>query len=177
MPPLARLLLLCCALALPGAAQAAEPPGARAFVDSLYGKLGDDASADPSRAKYKALFDSPLVEAMQANWDYEDKAQEIGVLDFDPFCQCQDNEGMTHRISAVSGDDRAATVTVIDRWPPPAEPAEIAVTFSLARGGPHGWRIRDIGTADTPSLASEMQRGLADLASTPPGNDPPPEDR
>ena len=80
---------------------------------------------------------------------------EVGALDFDPFCSCQDDE-----ITAVT----------VEAKPQGPDKAEVTVSFRNFRK-PHttrlsmiktagGWRVADIHTKDVPSLTALLKKAL-----------------
>ena len=84
---------------------------------------------------------------------------EVGYLDGDPICQCQDPDGMRPSVvrAALHGRDQA-TVKVSIGWPhDKPRPA----TFSLVRT-PTGWRIADVSSADEPSLLKALDKANAE---------------
>ena len=84
---------------------------------------------------------------------------EVGYLDGDPICQCQDPDGMRPSVvgAALQGRDKA-TVKVSIGWPhDKPRPA----TFSLVRT-PAGWRIADVSSADEPSLLKALDKSNAE---------------
>ena len=84
---------------------------------------------------------------------------EVGYLDGDPICQCQDPDGMRPSVvgAALQGRDKA-TVKVSIGWPhDKPRPA----TFSLVRT-PAGWRIADVSSADEPSLLKALDKANAE---------------
>jgi hypothetical protein len=88
---------------------------------------------------------------------------EVGYLDGDPVCQCQDTSGMRPSVTGVTqqGADKA-TVRVSIGWQ--GEKARLA-TFKLVRT-PSGWRIADVSSTDEPSLLNALEaanRKLQDI--------------
>jgi hypothetical protein len=79
---------------------------------------------------------------------------EVGYLDGDPICQCQDSSGMRPTITSVTRTSRSkAVVHVSIAWPgDKARP----VRFSLADTS-RGWRIADVSSADEPSLLAALE--------------------
>jgi hypothetical protein len=80
---------------------------------------------------------------------------DVGALDGDPICDCQDDDGLRLK-------DLKVVAATKDR-------ATAAVSLAFAGGqtdhlkldlvhGADGWRISDIHSADTPSLAAFLRR-------------------
>ncbi len=131
------------------ATPAAESP--RSFVERLYAGYRDpdyDPLARPER-----IFAAPLVAEILR--DRTLSGGEVGYMDADPLCQCQDAAGLR----AAIGDVR----------PPRGKSAAVRVRIGF--GGPDGrdlrlklvrtaagWRISDIAAAGEPSLLAGLKR-------------------
>ena len=79
---------------------------------------------------------------------------EVGYLDGDPVCQCQDTSGMHPAVTGVRAAGHGiAIVRVSIGWeggkPTPAQ-------FTLTRTA-RGWRIADVSAADEPSLLRALE--------------------
>jgi hypothetical protein len=124
------------AVLLAGHASAAEPAGARAFMDEATDFALHDYTG-PAAPHYRALFTLRLNVAM----DLDASAGEIRVAnDGEVICGCQDNEGLTMHTVSVTGDARAALAKVQRQWP--GGGGNVA-TFRLIREGGK-WRIADV---------------------------------
>ena len=138
-----------------GAAAAAEPAGTRAFVEHIY--AGYPRNTPRSEREYYALFDRELRALIVKNDHYAEG--DIGPLDGDPICDCQDDAGFSHRLVSVTGDAHQATAKVRNIFAPP-EPRNEMVTYTLVMQDGR-WRISDIGTAARPSLKRWLAAELA----------------
>lgn len=136
------------ALAAAGA-QLVETP--RAYIERVYSNY--------RRARFNPLdypgryFAPRLLAAMDE--DARLSKGEVGYLDGDPICQCQDPAGLHASVTRVRGDGPArATIAVLIGFtgekPRP-------VTFSLVHTKA-GWRIADIASSDEPSLLTAIER-------------------
>jgi hypothetical protein len=131
------------------AAPAAESP--RAFVERLYAGYRDSDYNPLDRPD--RIFAPPLVAEIRRDWRLS--REEVGYMDADPLCQCQD----ATRLRAAIGDVRASAGRVAT--------ARVRIDFGgsdrrdlrlkLIRTGA-GWRIADIATADEPSLRAGLKR-------------------
>jgi hypothetical protein len=141
------LLALLAAMAAP--ASPAETP--RAFVARLYAGYRDEDYSPLARPE--RVFAPPLVAAIRE--DARLSKEEVGFMDADPLCQCQDAAGLHPVIETV-------------RQPTPrTATAQIGLSFSgsdrralrlqLIRTRA-GWRIADIATAEAPSLLADLRR-------------------
>ena len=131
------------------AAQSAETPGR--FLDSVY-------------ASYRQSDFSPFVHANRyfaprllaaINEDSRLAHGEVGYLDGDPLCQCQDTSGMHARVASVKslGSDRANAEVILDY--PDNTPTWICLSLTLTKAG---WRIADVAAHGEPSLVAALER-------------------
>jgi len=153
-PILSRLWpALAAALLAATAVEAQDLVGARAFVARLYAHypipdrkpmfepLGKDATS---------VFDASLLHLIRE--DTRLAGGEVGALDSDPLCECQDDSGMTSQITDVHVDGpMRAKATVVLRFSAASPPEIVEHTLDLVEVAGH-WRIHDIHTKDTPSL-------------------------
>ena len=135
------------ALALAAAAPAETPA---AFVDRLYAAYRDPDYSPLARPE--RVFAAPLVSEIRE--DARLSKDEVGYMDADPLCQCQDPTGLKPRIGAVrlSRRGRASVPVAIDFGSDRRE-----LRLSLVRTSA-GWRIADVATADEPSLLQSLRR-------------------
>ncbi|HEY7005217.1 MAG TPA: DUF3828 domain-containing protein [Sphingomicrobium sp.] len=133
---------------LAAAAQPAETP--KAYMQRLYANY---RHSDYSPLTHpERVFASRLLAAI--NEDSKLARGEVGYLDGDPLCQCQDTGGMRPSITNVTQHGRdKATVRVSIGWK--GEKARRA-TFNLVRTR-NGWRIADVSSADEPSLLGALE--------------------
>lgn len=139
------LLLLAAMLA---SAPPAETP--RDFVTRLYARYGDPAFDPLDRPE--RFFAPPLVAAIRE--DARLSGDEVGRLDGDPLCQCQDHEGLEPLVREVRGTAKAARADILLRFP---GYGDRQVRLRLVRTV-QGWRIADVATADDPSLLQDLRR-------------------
>lgn len=143
------MILLAAAAAL--ASAPAETPAA--FLERIYASYRDpDYSplARPGR-----VFAPPLVAAIRE--DQRLSRDEVGFMDADPLCQCQDPAGLRPvigEIRRVTGRTAAARIALHFGG---GGDGDREVTLQLVRT-PSGWRIADIGTPDSPSMLGDLRR-------------------
>ena len=127
----------------------AETP--RAFVERLYaGYRQPDYSplARPGR-----IFAKPLVAAIRE--DVRLSHNEVGYMDGDPLCQCQDAAGLRYSIDEVRQPaSKTATASILLTF---GDSDRRALELRLVRTS-SGWRIADVVTADEPSLLESLRR-------------------
>ena len=106
----------------------------------------------------RALFDAPLVALI-----HEDRRLvhgEVGALDGDPFCDCQDDSGMKFVVGAgKAAGAGVAKVEVMASGSDLKTPERLTVDLVWT---PAGWRVHDIHTPNTPSLRGLLVTGIAD---------------
>lgn len=138
LPTLVPLLAV---MAIPTLASAQDLGTARAFVSALYKTSNHLGDAAPR------IFAPPLLAAIRK--DQRDAQGEVGALDGDPICDCQDDGGMTVTKLMVSPvDAHRARADVTLRW----EGGETRQVHLDLVATPAGWRVADVHNATTPSL-------------------------
>jgi len=148
-------LLVSLTIASPAVAAPAEPAGTRAFIEHVY--AGYPRNTPRSERAYYALFDRQLRTLIVKNDHYA--AGDVGPLDGDPICDCQDDAGFSHRLVGVTGDAHAAIAKVRNIFASP-EPRNELVTHRLVMQDGR-WRISDIATPERPSLKRWLAAELA----------------
>jgi hypothetical protein len=151
------LRLVACAglLACLPTAHAQTAKQADTFVRQIYRAYEHPSKSDPDvLGKQAASFFSPHLLALIRKGEKATPSGDVGKLDFDPLCACQDTAGikMEELHIAMQGTGKALA-TVMLFFP---EPAKIQVRLSLL-WTPQGWRISDIGTKDVPSLRKLLE--------------------
>jgi hypothetical protein len=136
------------------AAAAPAAPGAspEAFLNRLYARY-EKGDLRPIEAQER-IYAPGLVRQMRLNARLADG--EVGVIDYDPLCQCQDLAGLKARIGKVNGiGPGRAEVEVTLSFGPGSERQQ--VRLRLVRT-PAGWRVGDVMSEAVPSLLAELQR-------------------
>lgn len=151
----------------PPAAAAASAPNAdaadaKAFLEGLYAhyKTSKNNTFQPFDANIKEVLDEDTIALMQA--DEKALKGELGDIDGDWLCDCQDFGSITATITVQSATPTTAKATsdFHDAEEPTEKPGHD--TFDLVKT-PDGWRIHDMGTADQPSLRKVLQDEIARL--------------
>ena len=145
---------LAACLVAPGAmAQPAPAPavaGAKAFIKSVYAAYGQADSGSSLGKRADGIFAPGLLSAIRA--DQTAHAGEVGRLDHDPLCDCQDSDGL--RVAGVdvaqAGEGRADAAVRVSLGG-----LVKAVRLRLV-GGAGGWRVADVSTAAMPSLVGVL---------------------
>lgn len=130
----------------------ATPPAEnpRAFVERLYANYRH-SSYSPFRHPER-VFAPRLISAI--NEDSKLAHGEVGYLDGDPVCQCQDADGLHASVKSVTqnGKDKAAVSVQLDFQ----DSTQTRVRLSLVRTR-SGWRIADVSAPDEPSLLNALE--------------------
>jgi hypothetical protein len=130
------------------ALQLTETP--KSFMQQLYAHYRDpnfSPFTHPDR-----VFAPKLLAAI--NEDSKLANGEVGYLDGDPICQCQDASGMRPAITNVTqqGPERA-TVRVMIAWPhDKPQPVRFSLVWTRS-----GWRIADTSSPDERSLLAALE--------------------
>ena len=135
------------ALALAAAAaQAPETP--RHFVERVYAGYRDPDFSPLKRPE--RVFAPTLVAAIRE--EARASRGEVGFMDADPLCDCQDPAGMRPTVTeATQTGLAAARVRVSLHFGDEIR----RVALKLVRT-PAGWRIADVSDADEPSLLADL---------------------
>ena len=142
------LLLPLLAAAPPAHAQTADD--ARRFVSRLYAAYGR-SQPDYLGQEARQVFSPRLLALIRR--DARDAHGEVGALDGDPICDCQDwGHTGVERLEVASRGAGHATAKVRFR----NQGQTTDVTLDLVSLAGH-WRIDDIHTKDTPSLVRYLQ--------------------
>lgn len=141
-------------LALLVAAMLSPPPttavNARMFVERIYAGYRDPDYSP--LAKPGRVFAPPLVAEIRK--DRRLSRGEVGYMDGDPLCQCQDVGGMRPLIGEVQESSGTASARIILDFNG-SDRRALELRLVLGRAG---WRIADVVTADEPSLLDALRR-------------------
>lgn len=128
------------------ASPALARPSAKAFVEGLYAAYRNPDAPSTTGAAAPRVYSPRLLALIRA--DQKQAGGEVGKLDSDPLCSCQDAEGLKSlsvKIAPVSAG--AASATSVFRL----SGKTLTVGLRLVRTR-HGWRVDDVSSPDTPSL-------------------------
>jgi hypothetical protein len=152
---LALIALAAMATAMLGAAPAQAARGgpgsdaasARAFVESVYARYRNDDFCAMCVKGAGRLFDPELVALLREN-ERVTPDGEIGAIDADPICDCQDPTGLKAKVLTVTLTGKGAARVEVSVGYPGGSPADRKrVVLSLAWTGGH-WRIHDVSDGD-----------------------------
>lgn len=155
---------LALALATPGAATPPPPTpaaSAKAFLDAIYGPWMQRRRKPNGLAYKEPPHDRvyvPEIAALLAR-DERNSARtgEVGVIDGVILCSCQDDGGMTAKVSVPIATATAAMAKVALSFD-----GKYAKTLTLELSRlPQGWRIVDVSDPpDMPSLLALLRKEL-----------------
>jgi hypothetical protein len=146
---------------------APDATGAKAFVEKLYShypsKPDTRSAFDPVGKNASQVFDSGMIAAFRE--DTKLANGEVGFIDSDPLCQCQDDSGLKATVGSatMTGPNAADVVVNLDY---PSDKVTIALTLHLVPVN-GAWRIHDLSTADTKSYLADLLKANKEAAAAP----------
>src|ERR1700741_2700020 len=168
-----RVIFAALALAclLPGGAVAAGAPApgaaateasARAYVQGLYNRYEHDTDFGVLGDNEAEFFDSSTAALLQENTRLLNG--ELGGLDRDPLCACQDPSGMKADIQSVhmTGATTASAVVAVAFGDRSSAITRLRVDVALANGQ---CRILDVRKDDTASLRETLIKENRELSA------------
>lgn len=149
------------------AAESPDAVAAKAFLDGVYAHYKSNSTGSnwaPMDANVKEVFDADLAKLLVA--DTKALKGEVGEIDSDWLCDCQDWESLVATVTVTSATPTEAQAVaaihdtqIKDDGPPRRD------TFDLVKT-PAGWRIHDMGTRDEPSLRAVLTKEIADMKAS-----------
>jgi hypothetical protein len=138
----------------------AAPPqsldAARAFLTRLYTDYPQDRPPDHLGQQRTAVFAPRLLDLMELDAEAADAKGEVGILDGDPVCDCQDPSGLKlQRLRVIPTGRARLRAKVLLRLAGETR----RLTFELEDHG-QGWRIADVSSGNSPSLVRLLEEGL-----------------
>ena len=127
------------------------------FLHRLYAPYEKGHAPNPTGRIAASIFAPPLLALIRR--DAALAHGEVGTLDYDPICSCQDYgpfKSLTISAAPPVGDKAQATVS----WKSFND--SVTAKYELVRIG-GSWRIADIITKDVPSLRDLLVKGNAEL--------------
>jgi hypothetical protein len=149
-------LAVLAAAAISAPAGATDLAGARAFVTWLYSHYptsGRTHGFDSLGPAIGSVFHPSLINLITEDRRLADG--EVGALDGDPICDCQDDGGMRFTIRSVRASDFSRASATVVRSDDESGQGSEDIILDLAPLNGH-WRVYDVGTKDTPSLRTYL---------------------
>jgi hypothetical protein len=157
--------------ATPAVGPTLEAAEVKAFLESLYShyKSSKDNDFQMFGANQRDVFDPDMVRLLGA--DTKALNGELGAIDGDWLCQCQDFESLKATIAVQSADASAAKATA--DFSDTGMPAQAAGhdDFDLVKAG-GSWRIHDIRSGRQPSLRQTLEDEIRSLSKGAKGRNP-----
>jgi hypothetical protein len=124
-------------------AGASRNPSAEAFVRHLYQREARETRADEDAfAGYKgaeSIYSPSLLSLIRR--DIRNAKGEVGLLDYDPICGCQDSEGLMVEALRIVATDASHVKTMVTIFPPGINQRQLTLNLVLL---PQGWRVDDV---------------------------------
>ena len=142
-------------LAMTAPAQAQSLPDAQTFVAGLYSAYQRQPGPDYLGKQLPAVFAPDLIALIKREAASVPKG-EVGALDGDPICDCQDWQisNVEVKVSRLKPGTAEAEV----RFQNAGEPRQVRLDLIAVEGR---WRVIDVHTPDTPSLAQLLRDSIA----------------
>jgi hypothetical protein len=139
------------------AAQAQDLKAAESFLRSIYATYtAKGHPADLAGPKAETLFEPSLAALLRTDEKLADG--EVGALDSDPICACQDFDIRSTTVTATAdGPGKAKATASFKNFGNTHK-----VAFDLVASGT-GWRIFDIHDQDMPSLRKLLEDDIATM--------------
>jgi hypothetical protein len=141
------ILLAAAAAAAPG--QPADTP--RAFIQKIYAGYANKNYNPLSHAD--RIFAPRLVAAF--NEDSRLAKGEVGYLDGDPLCDCQDFVKIGAQVRSLSQPSKQSALATVHVTYGTGEARDLKLKLQRTS---RGWRVADIGTKEEPSLLSAIEK-------------------
>jgi hypothetical protein len=139
-----------------GAAPAAAPSTPEDFLRHLYAPyVSGDQTVSPTGKDAPTIFDAHLTALLRK--DQANAKGEVGALDQDPICDCQDFDHLTALSITAKPRSRGRVIADVSFR---NGAATTVLTYRLVETR-SGWRVSDIGAKDIPSLARFLETAEA----------------
>jgi hypothetical protein len=138
----------------PALAGAPDANSARAFVQTLYSHYPQPSNGpffDPTGKNAVAVFDPGMVALFKE--DQKLAKGEVGFVDADPLCQCQDDGGLKVKILSVNLKSAQAATAVVDLHFEGGQPNPLTLHLVVVNGQ---WRIYDLSAKDMASYRADF---------------------
>ena len=141
---------------------APDTASARAFVEKLYSHYPSKPHGkafDPTGKNASEVFDRGMIAAFRE--DARLSNGEVGFVDSDPLCQCQDDTDLKSKVESVTmTGPNAADVVVNLQYPD----ATRALTLHLVPVN-GAWRIHDLSMGDMKSYRADLLKANKEAAA------------
>ena len=144
---------------------AAEPDAAsaKAFVEKLYSHYPSNPNRkafDPTGKNAREVFDPGMIAAFRE--DARLANGEVGFVDADPLCQCQDDSSLRPKLASVTMTGPNAADAVVNLQYP-SETLALTLHLVPVNGA---WRIHDLSIGDVKSYRADLLKANKDAAAS-----------
>lgn len=152
----------CLASVASSVAAAPDAASARAFVEKLYSHYPSNpkrTTFDPTGKNASEVFEPGMIAAFRE--DARLSHGEVGFVDADPLCQCQDDSGLEAKVESVTMTGPNAADAVVNlKYPSDT----LALTLHLVpvKGA---WRIHDLSMGDVKSYRADLLKANKEAAA------------
>jgi hypothetical protein len=158
------IMLLLCLLAFAASAGAQDAPSAKTFLESLYrqyGKGGKGVALSGPQAQ--RVFDASLLALIRAD-EKANGPDQVGVLDGDPICSCQDWDALRDLKIALDPPTAGRTVARVSfalfagKNGTPEDRRRLEITLASQQGQ---WRVWDVLDTSEPGYPFALRAELS----------------
>ncbi len=142
---------------------APDVASAQAFVAGLYKHYPQPANGpffSPTDKNATDVFDPQMVALFKE--DTRLAKGEVGFVDADPLCQCQDDAGMKTKIVSVKMTGASSADAVVNLLFDHDTTVVLTIKLVVVKGQ---WRIHDLSTKDEPSYLADFIKANKDHAA------------
>jgi hypothetical protein len=140
-----------------------DAASARAFVEKLYSHYPSNPNGmefDPTGKNASEVFDPGMIAAFRE--DARLANGEVGFVDADPLCQCQDDSGLKPKVVSVTMTGPNAADAVISLQYPGEKPLALTLHLVPVNGS---WRIYDLSMGDVKSYRADLLKANEEAAA------------
>ena len=143
---------------------ALDADSAKAFVVKLYShypsKPGNRDAFNPTGRNASQVFDPGMIAAFRE--DTRLAHGEVGFVDSDPICQCQDDSGMKATVASATMTAPNAADVVVNLEYPNDKPVALTLHLVPVNGA---WRIYDLSAGDVKSYRDDLLKANKEAAA------------
>ena len=153
----------CLAGVASAAAASPDAASARAFVLKLYSHYPSKPNAkpfDPTGKNASEVFDPGLIAAFRE--DARLANGEVGFIDADPLCQCQDDSGLKPKLVSVTMTGANAADVLVSLGYNGEKPRALTLHLVPVNGA---WRIYDLSMEDMKSYRADLLKANKEAAA------------
>ena len=165
MSHIAMGVAVACLMGIASAAAAGpDADSAKAFIEKLYSHYPSNPNTrtafEPTGKNASQVFDPGMIAAFRE--DTKLAHGEVGFVDSDPLCQCQDDTGMKTTVGSVTMSGASAAEIVVNLEYPNDKPTALTLHLVPVNGA---WRISDLSTADQKSYRADLLKANKEAAA------------